>query len=409
MPPRPDKYRGIRQAAKKKKATFKDKFEAAKRFIFTIYLTGISRVVGCLVLLLNGSDPPSQKLLTKAQTYVSNELYSLAQKSADEALENLQDDAVVSIDGSWTNRRNSLTFILDVIDISTKRIIAFEVLDKGENHRHGNYKGPSNLMEAEAFKRIVPKLMKTGKIKTIVKDGDTKLEKIIQKYNWSVQIHYDLNHRLKNWPNLFKTYNKLANGTLRGLKERIRSFLEVCLYDNITTAEKVKKFMNAYDHFLGNHTNCPEHGDGYQWPHRDDPLAQKCLMLLLNKSSKILETSFPYETTNYNENFHSVKAKYVPKGFNLGNSFIGRLSCSILQYNKPYDWVVDVIDKLGFDKCLPTHIVAQIIQLLHSQLHKIKNQRIKKNLQENKTKKKKEEIKKEYEEQNGMKNPLSHK
>ena len=408
MPPRPNKYKGIQQSNKKMKNWFKEKFDAAKRFIFTIYLTGISRVVGCLVLLLNGSEPPSEKLVTKAQTYVCNELYYLAQKSAEEALANLSDNAVVSIDGSWTNRRNSLTFILDVIDVTTKKIIAFEVLDKGENHRHGNYKGPSNLMEAEAFRRIIPKLMKTGKIKTLVKDGDTKLEKIIEKYNWSVQIHYDLNHRLKNWPNLFKTYNKLANGTLRGLKERVRGFLEVCLYDNLTTAEKVEKFMNSYYHFLGNHTNCPNHGAGYQWPHRNDPIAQKYLMLLLNKSAEILKTSFPYETTNYNENYHSVKSKYVPKAFNLGNSFIGRLACSILQYNKPYDWVTDVMEHLGFNTCLPTHIVTQIIQILHSQLRKMKNQYDKKSLPENKRKKKQNELNKQCEEQKGIKNPLSH-
>ena len=92
--------------------------------------------------------------------------------------------------------------------------------------------------------------------------------------------------------------------------------------------------MTSYDHFLGNHEKCQLHGPAYEWKHKNDPKKCQVLFDLLNETSKILLNSAPGKTTNFNENYHSVKAQFVPKAFNLGDSFLGRYACSILSFSK---------------------------------------------------------------------------
>ena len=88
-------------------------------------------------------------------------------------------------------------------------------------------------MEAEAFEYLLPKLMKCGKIRQIIKEGDTKLQSIIDKHGLKIQIKHDPNHLKKNWVNSFTKFNKLANGTLRGLKDKIMAHLNYCLYSKL--------------------------------------------------------------------------------------------------------------------------------------------------------------------------------
>lgn len=402
-------YSGIKKNNKKKKREKTNKINAGLIHIFAFFITGITLATGKLLLLIEGIRIPCEHIMKKAQDILTKVLLKLAQRAVNEALQNMKYNASVSIDGSWTTRRNSLTFILDAIDISTKKIIAFVILDKGTKIRKGNTKEASSLLEAEAFKIMLPKLMKCGKIIKIIKDGDTKLEKLINQSGWNVQIKHDPNHLLKNWPTLFKKYNKLANGTFRGLKPHLQSFLEICLYSNITAAEKVAKFMTSYYHFLGNHSKCQIHGPAYEWKHRNDTRKCQILYNLIKETSKILTDSTPGETTNYNENFHSIKARYVPKAYNLGDSFLGRYCCAILQYNHPNLWIIDVLEHLKFWPKTTTHLITQITTYLTRKAHKLYKQKIIKQSISYKKKKKMKKAQILKEEANVSDNELKHK
>lgn len=64
-----------------------------------------------------------------------------------------------------------------------------------------------------------------------------------------------------------------------------------------------------------------------------------------------ITTSFVrYHSTCLNECFHSVKAKLVPKNFNLGNTVDVRCYAAVLQFNMGNQWLNLVYDKLGLDK-----------------------------------------------------------
>ena len=220
---------------------------------------------------------------------------------------------------------------------------------------------------------------------------------------------YYPNHLLKNWPTIFKKFNKMANHSFRGLKPHIRAFLEVCLYSNLTKSEKIKLFLNSYHHFLDHHENCPLHGPSFVWEHKDNPILCQILFQLLNETSKILADSTPGQTTNFNENFHSLKASFVPKAYNLGNSFLGRYACAILQYNHPYMWIIDFLEKLKGHVKIDCHILTQLTTYLTRKAHKLALQKINKQSEANKLKKKKKENEKRAEEIKAKKSEMAHK
>ena len=128
-------------------------------------------------------------------------------------------NSVASIYGSWDHRRNGKVMILDLICEQTHKIVDYELVYKTFRKFTGNYEGPSNLMEAEAFKRMIPRLMQKGKIIELIKDGDVKISKIIQDYHWDVNLKNDPNHQLLYFDTLWNKWNKLYNGKLFGLKE----------------------------------------------------------------------------------------------------------------------------------------------------------------------------------------------
>ena len=119
---------------------------------------------------------------------------TIADESVTKAWEEMPDKATVSIDGSWDHRRNGKVMILDLICEQTHKIIDYELVYKTIRKFTGNYDGPLNLIESEGFKRMIPRLMKKGKITELIKDGDVKITKLIQDFHWAVNVKNDPNH-----------------------------------------------------------------------------------------------------------------------------------------------------------------------------------------------------------------------
>ena len=104
--------------------------------------------------------------------------------------------------------------------------------------------------------------MKLGKIATIFKDNNFKIDQLLNKYGWTVKVISDINQNFKNFRIL---------------------------------APNVPRF---------------------------------------------------YLPRNNNENFHSVKARFLNKVYNYGKSSVARICASILQYNEGYSWILDTLNKL---------------------------------------------------------------
>ena len=309
------------------------------------------------MFLLNGIVPPSIKEVEMYLPEVITALKSITDESVTKAWEEMPEKAIASIDGSWDHRRNGKIMILDLICEQTHKIVDYELVYKTVRKFIGNYDGPSNLMEAEAFKRMIPRLMKKGKITELIKDGDVKISKIIQDYHWGVNLKNDPNHQLLHFDTLFKKWNELCNGKLFGLKERLLSFLK-----DVLTETKLQKWENVVNHFTGNHVNCPPHPISKLWAHSSDQSAVNSLKGLVNDLTSTIKNFERYHTTNYNENFHSIKARLLLKNNFQGYWAIGRILVSILQYNNPDHWIVKLFNYFHL-AALPASIAIKLFQI----------------------------------------------
>lgn len=244
----------------------------------------------------------------------------------------------------------TLNFLLDAIDVHTK----------SQGKLAGNYVGPSNQMEAVAFTQMFVRLQKNPNIIEVVKDDDVKINLIIDRSNWTVDILSDTNHIIKNFETIFNKYNKKACGKLRGLQQRLKDFLRSVLSEESTTIQKIEKFQNCIQHYCGNHERCPNHGKSYDWPHANDKKAVIILTDLVTELLKIIEHNNSTKTTNYCENFHSIKSRMCNKAFHWGPGWIGRVVCAILQYNEPDSWVLTAL-KLCNCTTMPPYILFRFL------------------------------------------------
>ena len=69
------------------------------------------------------------------------------------------------------------------------------------------------------------------------------------------------------------------------------------------------------------------------------------LTKVLDFCRHIVSTFIRGHSTYLNEYFHSVKAKFLPKNFNVGNTSDIRVYALILQFNNPINWINDLYTK----------------------------------------------------------------
>lgn len=341
-------------------------------FILSLFFTGFPYFTTAILFLLNGIIPPKYHEVKILLPEVIDALNKFAQISVENAWNDMPDHSVVTIDGSWNHKRCAKVFILDLICEQTHKIVDSEILYKTIGKYKGNYDGSSNLMESEAFKKMLPKLIANCKIDEIVKDGDLKISKIIKDSKWNVLVREDTNHKIINIDTIWNKWNSLCDGKLTGLKKRIVDFLTDVLYESSSTEAKLFKFQNAINHFRGNHLYCPSHKNSKVWGHRNDKVAVECLRGLITELSSIIINFKRYHTTNYNENFHSIKARLALKNDYQGIWAIGRILAAILQYNNPNYWIFQLMDYFHIS-ALPFNILKMIYNYFNQRNKKIQN------------------------------------
>ena len=94
-------------------------------------------------------------------------------------------------------------------------------------------------------------------------------------------------------------------------------------------------------------------GPPHRWKHADDIICQMLLFNVIQYCRDISERFVRGHTTNYNGAFHALKAKFVPKNFNLGNTGKARLLACILEYIEKILWVEHLYQRLGIPQ---THL-----------------------------------------------------
>lgn len=316
-------------------------------FVVSLLVTGIPFSSAYLLFLINNIIPIGRSSFYNTQKIVVPTIIELAKESCKEAFDMMPNNSTVAIDGSWAHRRNARQCIVDAIDTKNHKIIDFVFISKNAYEKAIYRNVSSNLMEFEGLKCLLPRLKASSKVLKICRDDDVKIPNLMRDINWSIENKIDTGHRIKNYDTIFKKHNKYSGGKLNGLKKKVKSWLELCLEEDSDTETKLKKYMNSYYHFLGIHKFCNHsEGKGYVWKHRGDKVAQEGLWRLLLETSDIIVKYESGVTTNWNEAFHFIKSRLAPKEYHWEYSWEARVAAAILQFNHPYGWILDLIDRL---------------------------------------------------------------
>jgi hypothetical protein len=274
-------------------------------------VAGMTYTAIATFLLGIGVIPFSATAVYAAQVILGPGIVAFARKVCPRNRAAMKENATVGIDGSWNHRRNGSAHIIDMIDTDSGRVVDFEVVERPNHRRKGNYRGSSNGMEVETMKRMIHRWEDDRKVRTIITDQDSKLGKVIRESRWNVNHEFDANHAKKSFERYQERLPKEERQYLDGLDQRLKNWFNHVLHQPIPREKKVETWESAYGHFCGDHTGCPNPThQGYQWRHRDDPAARETLTRYLAEGSKVIRKVDPLQgSTQWNESFHAVKAK----------------------------------------------------------------------------------------------------
>jgi hypothetical protein len=248
----------------------------------------------------------------------------------------MDDETIVAFDGAWSHRRHAKECIVILIDCNHKRIIDFEIVTKDKCGIEGNWKGSCNGMELHGVKQLIERWKDNGKVKGVVHDNDSKATLAIAESGWKVEQWYDPNHVVKQ----FETrWNSCETKLLRGFHAKLLLWFKYLIRSDFSKKDRKKYWMNAVEHFKGNHTGCPrEHPGGDHFPAIKDPRVEKQLLDVLKETKELLGRARSGFDTQLCESCNSLKTKYANKDTSWKCSWGSRVMCALMQVNSQENW-----------------------------------------------------------------------
>jgi hypothetical protein len=166
------------------------------------------------MLLWNDIVPPKESTFYRAQKTVFKPLEEPARHSLAITQASLLAGTVISLDGSWSHRRDAKECIVVAIVVGTNKILDFEIIRRAKNGDPGNYDGSSNGMEVEALTHIIARLKSDTRIVGYVHDNDSKASKAIRDAGWNIREYFDPNHISISYE---RKWRKVKKSALNGL------------------------------------------------------------------------------------------------------------------------------------------------------------------------------------------------
>jgi hypothetical protein len=319
-----------------------------------IIIAGLSYIKSRDLLLNLNIQPITMKEFYTNQALIIHPIIEYARRLAQQNREAMGNYSTICIDGSWNHRRNGNFCIVEVIDFRTQKIVDFEIIYKTTPFKTGNYEGHSNGMELAATEKLLKRWINDPKVAVIVHDKDSKITKLIRESNWSVLQSYDANHAHKSFRRAWDGLPKEERDLLYGLKERLDNWLTHVLYLNQDIEKKKQIWLRAKEHFSGNHTMCSHKETDFIWKNANNTNALNVLEKLLKKGLDIIDSVNPLlGSTQLNEAFHQVKAKYADKRINYLTSTELRFAMAVISFNNSPNWQRDLRRILKLDELEP--------------------------------------------------------
>lgn len=320
-------------------------------FVFSILVSGLTfmQVSRFLIAFNQTSLLPLEKDYYKVQKIVIEILNTQAKMNCIKYQNSMKSGAIISIDGSWDHRRNGKFCIVEAFDVEQKKIVAFSIVERPtQKNPTASFKKAANQMEIEGVKKIIEQLKPLNKVIGYVHDKDAKTSKLFRE-SWNITEFIDPNHANKSFNKKFMKYNsgktkKCQKGSLKGLQKRLSNFKTILTYSNFSINKREELWMNALQHFKGNHSKCihqkyanksQEWKEITNWGKNVTKGKENGLYNFLSATIPFVTKVDHKFTSQANEGFHSVKGILAPKSLAWGTSWVGRMAIAVLRTNEP--------------------------------------------------------------------------
>lgn len=366
----------------------------ALQFAFSIIVHGLSYMDTSLCFLENGIIPPSHSSYYILIDRVIDEIVKLSRENVYNELLSMKLNTVISMDGSWDHKRQGMCCIVVIIDQKRKKIVDFEILRRSTKNHPTDYKGSPQGMETEAVARISKRLKNDLRIVGYCHDRDSSVTSYMKKH-WNIPEFIDRNHSVKCLATYFKDIEK-KYGNQDELFTHLFNFLNFLISLPTTPEQKVAEWINASEHYRGNHTHCRKHKiSNFVWKFSKSDQAIKDLKAFLKKTSFILIQCKPPFSTQLNECYNSIKSHFLNKEIAWRKTAFARLCCSIMEFNEVPEWRMRIRKSLNLPDLSPEVLarINEFKQMRYNFLRKRrtpefqKDVRIKRFIQRNTTKK----------------------
>lgn len=320
------------------------------RFVFSVLAEGTNYELVSKVFLWNDIKIPSRSSFYRAQRIIAPIIIEMANESCLKYRKLMEPGSTITMDGSWGHRRNSLQCILEFIDSRQRKIVDFAITEKDNHILKGDFVGSSNAMEIECLKKLIARWKNDPNVISYTHDNDGKTRVFLESSEWAITEILDTNHTIKSFSQKISDFDTKNDKLLYGLHEKLHRFLKFLIHLEVSSEEKQRLWLNSSNHYSGDHSQCLPHGDSYKWPKAGSPHAKEVLDEFLKKTLKILIKCDGNLSTQLNESYHSLKAKFASKELCWIDSWQSRIAAAILQFNNPNQWKFELYQRLGFGK-----------------------------------------------------------
>lgn len=268
---------------------------------------------------------------------------------------------IISLDGSWDHKRRGNCCIVVVIDQTRKKIIDFEIIQKSTKSHKTDYSGSSQGMETEAVTRISRRLKDDKRIIGYVHDRDSSVTSFMAKH-WNLTEYIDRNHSVKCLATYFKKDIENFFGKQDMLFTHLYNFMNFLISFPCSNQTKVDQWLNAADHYSGNHSKCRKHRpSSYVW---ELAIYEECYnqlkQFLKDTTFILIQCQLPF-STQLNECYNAMKSHCADKEVAWRKTLFARLCCAILDFNEVPGWRLTLRKQLNLPD-LPLDVLVRINQ-----------------------------------------------
>jgi hypothetical protein len=173
-------------------------------------------------------------------------------------------------------------------------------------------------MEMEGVERIANRRKDDRRVKCFVHDNDGKTKTKIKEVDWNIEETIDINHAAKAVTKRVNDCHIKNDKIVKDIKDKLIARLTFLLQSDMEPVRKGDLWLKSWMHFCNMHPNYPYASAGprqkSKWSFKEDHLKRQLFQAFLQRCADYPLRVNSFQTTQANESFNHLKAKYLEKG-----------------------------------------------------------------------------------------------